>query len=118
MCFRFGVGWGLPLILGGVLVYGLFVGVNQYPGVTALVLCGICGLGALGYVAHAYRTTGIAADADAKAEALSLLTRAIDKMPEDARAYAKETIKSVVGDSSNPTRQKFDSVIQSAGKGA
>ncbi len=98
---KLGASWGLPLIAAGVLVYGVFVVVNTYPGVVTIVI-GVLVVGAVFF----YARHGLSFKS--KANAISAFKRAVNNANDHVSAGIKTEIKKVVGDSANPARKDYE----------
>jgi len=114
VAFNFGLSWGLPLIIGGALVYAIFTSFAANPLVVSVALGAACVVAVGVYVYHANSATATAADAASKADALSAIKRAVDTTEANVKEELKSAMKRVLGDSNNPVRQAVDNEISKA----
>lgn len=114
VCFRFSIAWGVPLVLGGVLVYAVFTTINSNPEIVAYCLLGVCVLAVGIYILHAQSVEGVKSDAEVKADTISTIKRVVNNLSDAAKNEFKLATKAIVGDSSNPVRQQHDEQINNA----
>lgn len=112
--FRFGLSWGVPMILSGVLVLAVLTTFTRYPSECGIALAIVCAGVAIWYGYHASGVTATAEDAAAKADAIATLKRAVEATTDEAKAEVKAAIKKIAGDKSNPVRKTLDAEIEKA----
>lgn len=119
--------YGMPLIVLGAFGLACLQTVDRYPKETAygagltLIACVALYIWHLRSLHKTQTTNTVLQNINSELQAsvvdltntLSQAKQSINKLSDSAKAEVKASIKSVVGDSTNPTRQQYDRVIQS-----